>query len=376
MSILNRNVWCVLGLPFDVVTLTEAVDKVERSVRDSERLFFSTPNLNFLITSLSDSDFFQSVVDSDLIVADGMPIIWMAKLLGVPLTERVAGSDVFASLSHQQGLNTKISVFFFGGQQGVAEQASLKLNESSGSMSCCGFYDPGFVSIEEMSTQEIIDYINITNPDFLLVALGAKKGQAWIQKNRQKLKVPVNSHLGAVVNFVAEHVERAPVIWQRFGLEWLWRIRQEPALWKRYLFDGLVFIRLLLFKVLPLAIYDRRLKRSPAFHASLSIDHKESDSNVIMLRGSVHFAALESIMHCFTNVLNDKSDSVILDCSQLEYIDGAFIGTLMLFQRYLNEQCRQLYLQNVPKRISLILDLNNALNRFQLKMRDLGACIS
>jgi len=368
MSILNRNVCCILGLPFDVVTLAEATETVDSAMNAAERLFLTTPNLNFSITSLTDAVFFQSVVDSDLIVADGMPIIWIAKLLGMPLSERVAGSDLFAALSTQSGRDKKNSVFFFGGQEGIAEQACQQLNKSSYAMSCCGFYDPGFVSTEAMSTPEIIDFINASHPDFLVVALGAKKGQDWIQKNQQQLNATVISHLGAVVNFVAGNVERAPVFWQRLGLEWLWRIKQEPALWQRYVYDGLVFLRLLLFKVLPLALYDHSMKFSSVFKAPVSISCQESGHHtIIILSGSVHKASLKSVKRCFADRLNDEKGDIMLNCSQLTYIDGAFIATLMLFQRYLNEQNRQLYLQDVPKRISLILDLNNALNRFKLR---------
>lgn len=267
-SLLNRELFCILGLPFDAISLSETCSQVNSDIDKKQRCFLTTPNLNFLITAQSDSSFFQSVVDSDLIIADGMPIIWIAKLLGLPFTERVAGSDLFDALSKNKDQKQKSSVFFFGGQQGIAEQACHKLNESSQALSCCGFYDPGFVSVDEMSSADIIEHINSTNPDFLLVALGAGKGQAWIQKNRKKLNAPVLSHLGAVVNFVAGNVIRAPVFWQRCGMEWLWRIRQEPGLWKRYFFDGLAFLKLLSFKVFPLALYDRWLKKICVFQYS------------------------------------------------------------------------------------------------------------
>ena len=365
-SILNRDIFCILGLPFDAVNLSETSALITSDIENNQRCFLTTPNLNFLITAQSDLSFFQSVVDSDLIIADGMPIIWIAKLLGIPLIERVAGSDLFDELSRQNGRNKKTSVFFFGGQEGIAELASQKLNESSQSMSCCGFYDPGFVSVDEMSTPPIIDYINKTNPDFLLVALGAGKGQAWIQNNREQLNAPVISHLGAVVNFVAGNVVRAPVFWQRCGLEWLWRIRQEPGLWKRYFFDGLAFLKLLIFKVFPLTFYDRWLKKSDDFKSPASI-HYDSATGccVAKLAGSMQYANLNAIKQAFVDILQGEQIDVKLDCAELTYIDTAFIGTLLLFQQHLNEQGRQLFLQNVPKRVFRLLDLNNILNRFQ-----------
>jgi len=366
-SILTRNLFCILGLPFDKVNLSDSCSLITSDIISNQRCFLTTPNLNFLVTAQSGSSFFKSVIDSDLIIADGMPIIWIAKLLGIPLTERVAGSDLFDKISKQKARNTKKSVFFFGGQEGIAKQACKELNKSSQGMSCCGFYDPGFVTVDEMSTPEIIEYINQTNPDFLLVALGAEKGQAWIQRNRKQLNATVISHLGAVVNFVAGNVIRAPVFWQNCGLEWLWRIKQEPSLWKRYFFDGLAFLKLICYKVFPLVFYDRWLKKSANFKIPATINHDYiNNSHIVKITGSIHHANLAIIKQGFVNTLQAEPSSVKLDCSDLNYIDAAFLGSLLLFQRQLNEQGAQLYLQNIPKRIFRLFSLNNVLHRFQL----------
>jgi len=261
----------------------------------------------------------------------------------------------------------KIKVFFFGGQSGVAEIAHQQLNKTSQGLVSCGYYDPGFVSVEAMSSPEIIDIINAAEADFLVVALGAKKGQQWIQHNRANINVRVVSHLGAVINFVAGHVERAPLFWQRCGLEWLWRIRQEPELWRRYFFDGLAFLNLLTLSVFPLAVYDRWLKRSEAYHRSLDIQCDETIPDEISLTGSAHYGNLTALKHHFADLLQqDKRFNVTLNCSQLLYIDGAFVATLLLFQGYLNEQGRELYLCGLPRRIRRLFALNNVLNRFQV----------
>lgn len=365
-SILSRDVFCVLGLPFDRVNLSESASIITSAIANKQQCFLTTPNVNFLIAAQSNVDFFQSVIESDLIVADGMPIIWVSKLLGIPLPERVAGSDLFDKLSHQQNQTEKMSVFFFGGEEGIAELAGQKLNESSEAMSCCGTYGPGFVSVDEMSTPDIIERINQANPDFLLIALGAGKGQAWIQKNREQLNAFAMGHLGAVINFVAGHVVRAPVFWQRTGLEWLWRIKQEPTLWKRYFFDGLAFIKLLTFNVLPLALYDRYLKRSADFTVPLSVKDESAEKRVVKLSGSIHHAVIEPVKHCFDEVLQGDKKNISLDCSALVHIDSAFIGTLLLFQGYLNEQGRELFLQNVSKRIVRIIKMNNVFQYFQI----------
>lgn len=250
-----RPVHWLLGLPFDAVTLDEAVDRIGEAVRQRTPLFLSTPNLNFLIASQTNPAFQQSVLNSDLSVADGIPIVWIARLLGVPIPERVAGSDIFQALI--RGNAGPIKVYLFGGEDGVAEKAASRIRSLKGPISCVGYYSPGFGSIDQMSTPDIIAAINASGADFVIVALGAAKGQAWIEKNRIKLNAPVISHLGAVINFAAGTVNRAPEWMRKWGTEWVWRIKEEPKLLKRYFFDGCALFGLLLQNILPIIIRGR-----------------------------------------------------------------------------------------------------------------------
>jgi N-acetylglucosaminyldiphosphoundecaprenol N-acetyl-beta-D-mannosaminyltransferase len=362
MSLATRDVWCIMGLPFDAVTLDNVVDEVRESTVSGKECFLSTPNLNFVMSAQTDETFFQSVVDSNVSIADGMPLIWVARLLGIPLYERVAGSTLFNQLSTELS-EKKIKVFFFGGQEGIAKQAHQRLNESSLGMESCGFYDPGFVSIDDMSSVEIIDKINSARPDFVVVALGAKKGQAWIQKNNSQLTAPVISHLGAVINFVAGAVVRAPESWQGFGLEWVWRIKQEPNLWQRYFFDGAGFLKLLITKIVPLAIVDRVLKRSASFNEECYFSMQGTE---LKLSGSIHYTVMAPIKVYLDTIVNDFEDDVVMDCTNLGYIDSAFIATLLLFQSELNACNRKLLIHNLPKRIRLLLNLNQVLKRFSI----------
>lgn len=238
------------GLPFHPVTTAQAADLLCTAMHTRQRLFLSTPNLNFLVAAQTDAAFRESVLRSHLSVADGMPILWLARRQGTPLPERVAGSSLFDALRHGAGqhiLGRPIRVFFFGGPPGVAQKACDVLNEEhaqGGPMQGVGALCPGFGTVQDMSAPEVLQAINASQADFLVVALGAKKGQAWILHNLGQLQVPVVSHLGAVVNFVAGTVQRAPAAWQRAGLEWLWRIKEEPALFGRYWNDGLALFGL------------------------------------------------------------------------------------------------------------------------------------
>ena len=247
---LSRKVYCVLGMPIDAIDMTDVLQKIEDAAAGSTPFLISTPNVNFLVTCKSDGDFRESVLSSDLCPADGMPIVWAARLLGLPIKKRISGADIFEALKAPR--SRRVSVFFFGGLNGVAPKAAQEINTTSAGLICVGSLDPGCGSLDEMSANELVDQVNRSGADFLAVSLGAKKGQRWLLHNHERLTVPVRAHLGAVVNFQAGTLRRAPSAVRACGLEWLWRIKEEPNLWRRYAGDGATLIRLLLTRVLPL----------------------------------------------------------------------------------------------------------------------------
>ena len=137
---LNREKQFVLmGLPFDFVSIPESAQLIEQAISSKKRCFLSTPNINFTIAAHEDDAFYQSVAVSDLSVIDGMPLVWLAKMMDLPVKERVAGSDLFQFLSDTPR-EKPIRVFFFGGEPGVAKQAHEQLNSYSRGMVSVGFY--------------------------------------------------------------------------------------------------------------------------------------------------------------------------------------------------------------------------------------------
>ncbi len=324
----SRDVYCLLGLPFDAVDLAEAESHIRQSVEHRTPCFLSTPNLNFLIASQTDAAFRDSVINSDLSVADGMPIVWLCRLLGIPIHERVAGSTLFEKLRQDSG--KKISVYFFGGLDGVAESACKQLNNENKGISCVGFESPGFGDIEDMSADALIQRINDSKADFLVVALGARKGQAWIERNRSRLNTPVISHLGAVLNFVAGTVNRAPTWVQKIGCEWLWRIKEEPAIWKRYAQDGFHLMALMATIVVPYALFLRRHKQKfKKSDAAIAAAETTEDSFILRLSGSWTKDNLQLLREHFRNATRNGKN-IMIDMGEVTYIDSAFVGLLML----------------------------------------------
>ena len=337
----ERRALSLLGLPIDVLTMDEAVQQVRDAVRLRRPLFLSTPNVNFLIGAQRDAGFRDSVLDSDLSLADGMPLVWMSRLLRTPLPERVTGAGLFERLCTEPPPGqVPIRVFFFGGPPGVAAAAGVALNARAGGLVCVGHASPGFGSVEEMSQSDLITRINASGADFVVVALGAAKGQAWIQHNRSRLDAPVISHLGAVVNFVAGAVCRAPEWIQRSGLEWLWRIKEEPALWRRYAKDARVLAGLMLGAVLPQWLLGLVPARRRWVSVSLMADGRALR---LAIRGSIEGSVPEGVREAFT-ACRKASGAVTLDLRGLQAAGPEFQGLLQLFEKSLFEAGRRLVL--------------------------------
>jgi N-acetylglucosaminyldiphosphoundecaprenol N-acetyl-beta-D-mannosaminyltransferase len=345
-------VHCLLGLPIDAIDLAEAQRRVRAAAAARMPCFMSTPNVNFLIQSRSDDAFRNAVLHSDLSVADGMPLVWLARLIGIPIRERVAGANLFEALRGGEG--KPLAVYFFGGPDGVAGEAARRLAPEAKGLVCVGYDSPGFGSVEEMSGEETIRRINASNADLLVVSLGARKGQAWIERNRPRLNVPVVSHLGAVVDFGAGTVRRAPAWMQRAGLEWLWRIKEQPGLWRRYLNDGIALAALLVTRVLPYAWYARRHAASSAGEGYVEAREAEREYT-LALRGAWTRANLTRLRRCFAAAAQSGKD-VRLDMTAVSHVDSAFVGLVMLLLGYLQQRGQRLAILPVPRPVRRVME--------------------
>lgn len=319
----HRSIYLLLGLPFDAIDMDKAMAELLTAAKTGTRCFLSTPNLNWLIACQHDEEFRNSVLQSDLSLADGMPLVWLSRLFGLPLRQRVPGSDLFQRLRE-----CPISVHFFGGPPGFAGRACQAINQSGGPMKCRGHLSPGFGSVEEMSDPATLAAINDSGADFLVVALGARKGQAWILQNLVHMHVPVVSHLGAVVNFVAGSVTRSPRLVGKLGLEWLWRIKEEPGLWRRYWKDGLGFLHYLFWHGIPAMVMSHKtFSNSP----SLQFIGDQDTELHLRLGGPWMKNNLQPLRNALTD-LNSRPRSVTLDVTDVCHLDSAVLGILALLR--------------------------------------------
>lgn len=355
---MNRKVFCLLGLPIDIVSMRETVDAVRAAIREQRRLFVSTPNLNFLIACQADEAFRRSVIESDLSVADGMPLVWMSRMLGIPLPERVTGSGLFESLRGNPPPpgDTPIRVFIFGGPPGAAQAAGERINAHSPGMRCVGYETPGFGSVADMSGDDLMQRIEQSGADFLLVALSAQKAQAWIMHNRARLTVPVICNMGAVVNFEAGTVRRAPLWLQRTGLEWVWRIREEPMLWRRYWRDGKACLRLAFLQLLPYVLWLRLHRPAPSAQPVIQYRHDAQGSHVAIV-GSVPDSIPQALRESIDRALAREGDLTI-DLTALTYLGPCFAGEMLTLESRLKARGDTLRLVGLSARTRRLLDWN------------------
>jgi N-acetylglucosaminyldiphosphoundecaprenol N-acetyl-beta-D-mannosaminyltransferase len=310
----------LLGLPFDPIDMAGAIESIHAAARQRRRLLFVTPNVNFVAMAAKDAAFRDTVLHSQLSLVDGMPLVWLGRSLGIPFTERVAGSSLLERLARD---DRPLRVYFFGGPPDAARVASERLPGLGRGLIPVGFHTPGFGSVESMSTAALIDSINRSEAEFLVVALGAKKGHEWIAHNLQRLQVPVISHLGASINFLAGTIARAPPLMQATGLEWLWRILQEPALFHRYRNDGMYFI--------PAALAARRAVANNAGEAVAGLKLNRH-SREWLLEGALTRTTAATLQQSFDSALAGSEAPAQLDVSSLVHVDAAGLGCLYALQ--------------------------------------------
>jgi N-acetylglucosaminyldiphosphoundecaprenol N-acetyl-beta-D-mannosaminyltransferase len=346
---LQRTVYGVLGVPIDVVDMATVLQKINSAAADRSMLWISTINLNYLVASQSDPDFRRSLLQSDLCSADGVPIVWIARLLGIPIKTRIAGSDLFDVLG---SAGSALKIFLFGGAENVAATVCQKINADSTGLVCVGSLYPGFGAVEEMSTRPVLEKINASNADVLAVALGASKGQAWLLQNQHRLGVPVRAHLGAALGFQAGTLRRAPLWLRQIGLEWAWRIWQEPKLWRRYMTDGQVFAQLLATRILPLfALRTWHALRSRGQNTGFRIERTVNrGSMTLSLYGFADANHVDAAIASFRAAAAENK-AVAINFAGAQRVDARFIGLLLMLDKCLKGRDLELSFCNVPPAI-------------------------
>lgn len=221
----------ILDVPVHPVTFQEFLDAVARFIAEGDPRQICTANPEFVMTAQRQSEFMAVLQKADLVLADGVGLLWAARRLGRPLPQRVTGSDGIYRLAERAALEGW-TMFLLGAQPGVARKTARILQDRYPGLQVVGTY-PG--SPRDEDYPEIARRIKAARPHILLVAYGAPRQDLWIARHKGDLSVPVSMGVGGAFDFVAGVQKRAPSWLIRLNLEWLWRLLTQPWRWKRQL---------------------------------------------------------------------------------------------------------------------------------------------
>lgn len=239
----------ILNVKINNVTLEDVMIEIEENLKNNKQTSIYTPNTEFIMMCLKDNEFLDLINKADIVVPDGIGLIYASRIKKIPLKERIAGYDLSVKLLELANKNN-LKLYMIGGKPGVAEKASKRIGEKypNISMSGCnhGYFKGTHIGMSGHEEElEIINDINKKSPDILFVGFGAKKQEKWIEYNRHKINAKIIIGNGGTIDGLAGNVKRAPNIFIKLGLEWFYRLIHEPKRIKRQ-----IVIPLFLFTII------------------------------------------------------------------------------------------------------------------------------
>ncbi len=240
----------ICGLAVDAVTREEALSRIEEAVAarragPGRALAVFSANVDMIAKASRTPAFAADLAEADLLLPDGVPLLWMARGLGTQLPERVAGADLVPLLA-DRAARRGFSLFLLGAAPGIAERVAARLARENQGLHIAGTLSPpvGFEH-DAAERERVAQAVRAARPDVVLVALGAPKQERWILEERERAGAAALVAVGGSLDLLAGERRRAPALIQRLGLEWLWRMAQEPLrLGRRYLWEDAVVLPL------------------------------------------------------------------------------------------------------------------------------------
>ncbi len=215
----------ILGVKIHQVTNETAYDRFLTLIEEPQMSMICTPNTEIVMMAQTDSELKEILEDADLVIPDGIGLVYASKIHQLGLTERVTGIDTMERILNYAN-NTKRSLYIFGGKPGVADKAVEKMKELYPNIQYKGTQDGYYKKEDE---DKILNHINEVKPDLLFVALGAPRQEKWIYQNRKTLNVKVAMGVGGAVDVWAGTTKRAPKIFIDLHMEWFYRLLKEPT---------------------------------------------------------------------------------------------------------------------------------------------------
>ncbi len=220
----------ILGVNVDTLTMDEVLNKIDNYLKENTHRTIFTPNPEMIMATLEDNYFKEVLNNADIVIPDGIGVVYASKLNKQKINERVAGCDVVFNMFEKYQHSNK-TVYFLGAGKGVAEKAKVNMEQKYKGLKVIGVHD-GYFDVEE--EKNIIKEINELKPDILLVGLGLGKQEKWIYEHKN-LNVKLSMGVGGVIDVMAGVVNRAPDIFIKMNLEWLYRLLKQPSRFFRML---------------------------------------------------------------------------------------------------------------------------------------------
>jgi N-acetylglucosaminyldiphosphoundecaprenol N-acetyl-beta-D-mannosaminyltransferase len=328
----------VLGVPFAPLDTTEAIAAIREMIRSRRAHQIVTANVDFLVQANRDVELRRIFLDADLVLCDGAPVRWASRWLGNALPARVAGADLVPAL-FSSAIGRGLRVFLLGAGPGVAAEAAVQIGVRWPEVRVVGTFCPAFGSLLEMNHDEIIREVRSARPDVLLVAFGCPKQEKWIAMHLRALGVPVVIGVGATIDFLAGRVRRAPEWMQRHGLEWLFRLAQEPArLHRRY--------RTNLREFFPAVLRELHALRTAARHSDESMPpslHFTGAALAVSAGSALTRTALDQHARFWRHSL-PHDVGCVLDASAVHTVDSTGLAFLLDWRRQLRAHDARLVL--------------------------------
>lgn len=228
------------------LTLAETAEAIGQFIEERRKAYVVEVNVDVMIKIEKDDELRRITEDADLVLVDGQPLVWVAKLYRRPVREKVSGSDLSLALC-RMAAERGYTMFILGGKEGIADQAKAKMEAQYPGLRVVGTCAPplGFEK-DETELAKVRQAISAVSPDIVLCCLGCPKQEKWIDANWRDIDARVFLCAGATVDFLAGNVKRAPAWISRIGMEWFYRFLKEPRrLFKRYFIDDMHLFRLI-----------------------------------------------------------------------------------------------------------------------------------
>ncbi len=241
----NISTQDIIGTPICILSFDDQINQIVTWAKNCQSKMVCVANVHMLIEAWQNPDFASVLRHANLVTPDGIPLVWMLKLMGAKGAERVAGMDIFRATC-KQAVQAQISIFLLGSKPEILDNIHQRLQTEFPNLKIAGMNSPSFGSCDPIADQNIVQIINSSGARIVFVALGCPKQELWMAQHQLKIQA-VTIGVGAVFPVYAGALKHAPKFIRNAGFEWLFRLIQEPRrLWKRYAQTIPIFIWLAL----------------------------------------------------------------------------------------------------------------------------------